>query len=118
MWEDEAHKQGGRWSLKVDKGYANKIWEDLLLALIGEQFESANEITGVTLNIKPKFDSFQVWNRSGRDPQVIESIKNDLVRLLGLSSNIEMDYAEFYPENPPEQKKRGGQERAPRKYSD
>ena len=27
-----------------------------------------------------------------------DKIKADLVRLLGLTSNIEVDYAEFYPE--------------------
>lgn len=36
MWEDEANKAGGRWTLRVQKGYANKLWEDLLLATIGE----------------------------------------------------------------------------------
>ena len=51
MWEDEANKQGGRWRLRVNKGFANKIWEDLILALIGEQFECENEISGIYLNI-------------------------------------------------------------------
>jgi translation initiation factor 4E len=36
MWEDEANKNGGRWTLRVAKGYANKLWEDLILAFIGE----------------------------------------------------------------------------------
>lgn len=58
MWEDEANKIGGRWRLKVDKGFANKIWEDLILALIGEQFECENEVTGIYLNIQPTFDNF------------------------------------------------------------
>jgi translation initiation factor 4E len=36
MWEDEANKNGGRWTLKVSKGFTNKLWEDLILAMIGE----------------------------------------------------------------------------------
>ena len=57
MWEDEANKNGGRWQMRFAKGYANKVWEDLILALIGEQFEDENEITGVVLSMRPNGDS-------------------------------------------------------------
>lgn len=57
MWEDEANKNGGRWQMRFSKGYANKVWEDLILALIGEQFEDENEITGVVLSMRPNGDS-------------------------------------------------------------
>lgn len=36
MWEDEANKLGGRWVIRVNKGFSNKLWEDLTLAMIGE----------------------------------------------------------------------------------
>jgi translation initiation factor 4E len=52
MWEDEANKNGGRWTLRVSKGYANKLWEDLILAMIGEQFSLENEINGIVLSIR------------------------------------------------------------------
>jgi translation initiation factor 4E len=52
MWEDEANKNGGRWVIRINKGYANKIWEDLILAMIGEQFELENEINGIVMSIK------------------------------------------------------------------
>jgi translation initiation factor 4E len=52
MWEDEANKNGGRWTLRVSKGYANKLWEDLILAMIGEQFYLENEINGIVLSIR------------------------------------------------------------------
>jgi translation initiation factor 4E len=35
MWEDEENKNGGRWDIWIQKGYSNRLWEDLLLALIG-----------------------------------------------------------------------------------
>lgn len=68
--------------------------------MIGEQFEVENEITGVILNIKPQFDAFQIWHKNGKDVNVREKIKSDLIKVLGLSSNIELDYAEFYPDKP------------------
>lgn len=67
MWEDEANKNGGRFSLRISKGYANILWEDLILALIGEQFECENEITGIVLSIKPAADIIAIWNRNWRD---------------------------------------------------
>ena len=36
MWEVDEHKEGGVWNLRVNKGYANKLWEDLILGFIGE----------------------------------------------------------------------------------
>lgn len=38
VWEDPACKEGGRFSLRVPKTHTSKFWEDLLLAMIGEQF--------------------------------------------------------------------------------
>jgi hypothetical protein len=35
--------------MRFSKGYSNKIWEDLVLAFVGEQFEPENEITGLLL---------------------------------------------------------------------
>jgi translation initiation factor 4E len=36
MWEDEANKIGGRWKIRLNKNFTNIIWENLILAMIGE----------------------------------------------------------------------------------
>ena len=102
MWEDEANKNGGRWALRINKGYANKLWEDLILAFIGEQFECENEITGIIIQSRPNQDTISIWNRHGHDKVVVEKIRNDLVRILGLSPDIKMDYTEFNTEAKPQ----------------
>ena len=56
MWEDEANLHGGRWTLRVAKGYANKLWEDLILAFIGEQFTDENEICGIIVSVRNNGD--------------------------------------------------------------
>ena len=38
MWEDKLNEGGGRFVLRIKKPFANKIWEDLVLALIGMKF--------------------------------------------------------------------------------
>lgn len=56
MWEDEANKNGGRWTLRVSKGFGNKLWEDLILAMIGEQFSDEDEICGIVISIRQQGD--------------------------------------------------------------
>ena len=49
MWEDEDNKNGGRFMVRAQKQkrVASKWWEDIVLALIGDQFEAGDEICGV-----------------------------------------------------------------------
>ena len=75
MWEDEANKNGGRWTLRVSKGYANKLWEDLILAMIGEQFSLENEINGIVLSIRNMGDQISIWIRNGNNKEIVEKIK-------------------------------------------
>jgi translation initiation factor 4E len=79
MWEDEANKNGGRWTLRVSKGYANKLWEDLILAMIGEQFSEENEINGIVLSIRTQGDQISIWNRNGNNKEIVDKIKQELV---------------------------------------
>jgi len=38
MWEDEANQRGGKLILRLRKGLASRCWENLVLAMLGEQF--------------------------------------------------------------------------------
>jgi len=49
MWEDPANLGGGRFQMSVKLRYANRFWEDLLLALIGNQCEHSDYINGIQL---------------------------------------------------------------------
>lgn len=95
MWEDETCKDGGRWSFRSPKSHTNKYWEDLLLALIGEQFEAENEVLGLVISIKPNFDAISIWNKSGKDQAKIDTIKKDLERILDLKEDIKLEYENF-----------------------
>ena len=96
MWEDEANKNGGRWTIRMNKGFANKLWEDLILAMIGEQFELENEINGIVISIKQNGDTIFIWNRNGRDPAIVEKIRVDLIKQLNLPEDIKMEYTPFF----------------------
>jgi hypothetical protein len=75
MWEDEANARGGQWKLRVKKGVAAHFWEELLLALVGEQFDVGNEVCGAVLSIRFHDDSVSVWNRNADNEGALNKIR-------------------------------------------
>ena len=64
VWEDEANKRGGKWIVRLKKGVADRYWEDLLLAMVGDQFaEAGDEVCGAVLSVRGGEDVLSVWTR-------------------------------------------------------
>merc|ERR1712176_863600 len=55
-WEDPLNANGGHWKLKCHKQYTNLVWQELLLAAVGEQFSTSTRyddmVTGVSVSIR------------------------------------------------------------------
>ncbi|KAL0751315.1 hypothetical protein Bca101_033318 [Brassica carinata] len=49
MLEDGANCNGGKWIIRFSKGVSSRFWEDLLLALVGDQLDDADNICGAVL---------------------------------------------------------------------
>ncbi|TFL06513.1 eukaryotic translation initiation factor 4E class I [Pterulicium gracile] len=77
-WEDEANKNGGKWSIQLPKdknrGNVDRMWLYTMLAAIGETFDPhltqgdvANPpqslITGVIVSTRPQFYRLSIWTR-------------------------------------------------------
>mmetsp|Transcript_34785 Transcript_34785/g.33912 ORF Transcript_34785/g.33912 Transcript_34785/m.33912 type:complete len:96 (-) Transcript_34785:211-498(-) len=77
-WEDENCKEGGRWIMRIPKSHSNLFWENLVLAMIGEQFRCADEIIGMVIVLKPNHDNISVWNRHGLDEEKVKIIREDI----------------------------------------
>ena len=81
VWEDEENKRGGKWTMRLKKGVADRYWEDLLLALIGDQFaEASEEVCGAVVSVRSGEDVFSIWtkNDGGRNVKIRETIKRVL----------------------------------------
>nr|CAG4635672.1 EOG090X0BMA [Artemia franciscana] len=52
MWEDSANKNGGKWIVRLRKGLADRLWENLILAILGEQFVVGSEICGAVISLR------------------------------------------------------------------
>lgn len=59
MWEDKANKNGGRWMLTLNRNQRpelDRYWIDTVLCLIGEAFDSFDDVCGAVVNIRSKGD--------------------------------------------------------------
>uniref|UniRef100_A0A1I7Z2Z6 EIF-4F 25 kDa subunit n=1 Tax=Steinernema glaseri TaxID=37863 RepID=A0A1I7Z2Z6_9BILA len=92
VWEHPQNCNGGKWILRVRKGLASRIWENLLLAMIGEQFNVGDEICGAVCSVRNQEDIISIWNRSGNNNEHIARIRDVLRRVLNLPSNVLLEY--------------------------
>ena len=49
LWEDPANEHGGAWNFRTAKADTAVVWRELLMALIGEQFEDTIDKGNLTL---------------------------------------------------------------------
>ena len=64
IWEDDENKSGGKWILHLKKGVADRIWEDTLLAFVGNELgEEYDEVCGVVLSVRNGEDVLSIWTR-------------------------------------------------------
>jgi hypothetical protein len=62
--QDDYNASGGKWIVRLQKRLASRYWEDLVLAVLGEQFNVGEEICGIVISIRFQEDIISVWNRS------------------------------------------------------
>ncbi|CAG9560744.1 unnamed protein product [Danaus chrysippus] len=92
MWEDDANKMGGRWLISLEKKQRNsdldRFWLDVVLLLIGENFEYAEEICGAVVNVRAKLDKIGVWTADTSKQQANLEIGRKLKEQLGIHGKI------------------------------
>ncbi|PSR82613.1 hypothetical protein PHLCEN_2v6046 [Hermanssonia centrifuga] len=109
VWEDPLNITGGKWIIRLRKGVADRLWEDLVLAIIGDQFADCEqdsggnesgtrehsewpEICGCTISVRQNEDIISLWNKVDADPKVKEKINQTIRRVLNLPATTTMEY--------------------------
>ncbi|KAI0675699.1 eukaryotic translation initiation factor 4E class II [Trametes maxima] len=114
VWEDPLNLSGGKWIIRLRKGIADRLWEDLVLAVIGDQFDgvvdgegapphggaSADgvppgewpEICGCTISVRQNEDIISLWNRRDGNAKSKEKIRETIRRVLNLPATTIMEY--------------------------
>ncbi|XP_053425120.1 eukaryotic translation initiation factor 4E type 2-like [Nycticebus coucang] len=89
---DDANKNGGKWIIRLRKGLASRCWENLILAMLGEQFMVGEEICGAVVSVRFQEDIISIWNKTASDQATTAQIRDTLRRVLNLPPNTIMEY--------------------------
>lgn len=92
MWEDEANRDGGKWIIRLKKGLAHRFWEELLLAIVGEQFDVGDELCGCVLSCRFSEDIISVWNKTSLNRKGCLAIRDTLRRVLEIPLEATFEY--------------------------
>ena len=98
VWEDPLNRAGGKWIIRLRKGVADRVWEDLVCGVVGDMFDECGrgrlkvdgdgdgnneddngeewpEICGCTISVRQSEDIVALWNRVEADMKVREKIR-------------------------------------------
>eukprot|EP00823_Brevimastigomonas_motovehiculus_P008301 TRINITY_DN7588_c0_g1_i1.p1 TRINITY_DN7588_c0_g1~~TRINITY_DN7588_c0_g1_i1.p1 ORF type:complete len:290 (-),score=77.11 TRINITY_DN7588_c0_g1_i1:126-995(-) len=92
VWEDAANRNGGKWVLRLKKGIAARLWEELVIAMIGDTMGLNEEICGMVMSVKPNENVISIWNRTSSSKDVVLRIRETLKRLLNIMDNGAWEY--------------------------
>ncbi|KAH8151119.1 uncharacterized protein LAJ45_04821 [Morchella importuna] len=91
VWEDKENRKGGKWNIRLKKGVSTRYWEDLVLAIVGDQFgEAGEDLCGAVLSIRGNEDVLSVWTRV--DGSSCLKIKETIKRKLNLPQGTRIDW--------------------------
>eukprot|EP01080_Neovahlkampfia_damariscottae_P009330 gene9330-1417_t len=87
IWEDKHNENGGEWTFRIAKNEAKDCWENILLAVIGEQYDDqlveGDMICGVTVSARPMDYVFQLWTGKANSPKLQEILTRTIEILKG-----------------------------------
>jgi len=94
MWEDDENKNGGKFQYRIPaKKATSKCWEDVLLAIVGGQFDvPADEICGVVISTRYHQDILSLWNKHSEAAEDKRKIHETLKKVLNLRAHVVLEY--------------------------
>lgn len=92
MWEDPANVNGGKWVVRLRKTQTGRAWEDLCMAMLGEQFMVGPELCGVVLSVRFQDDHLAVWHRTASDTAAASRVRDAMRRILQLPASVPIEY--------------------------
>lgn len=91
-WEDPVNKNGGKWMVRLKKGLSSRLWEELVLAIIGEQFDVGHEICGAVVSVRHSEDIISVWNKTADNNEATSKIRDQMRRILKIPPFVSIEY--------------------------
>jgi len=91
-WEDLANTKGGKWLITFKttqrETHLNKYWLDTILAIIGNEFEDVEEITGVVMSVRKVNDRISIWTQNAAHKERNLAIGQKMKDILEIQGKI------------------------------
>lgn len=97
-WEDPANAKGGKWTILLKAKNAARVdefWCNLLLALVGEQIEPEEFVTGAMCSVRDRGNRIQIWVKDRNNVDHINQVGKAIADCLGIAEgmNVSMDFS-------------------------
>ncbi|KAK9064961.1 hypothetical protein SSX86_016344 [Deinandra increscens subsp. villosa] len=92
-WEDPQCANGGKWTVTSSrKAGLETMWLETLMALIGEQFEDADEICGVVASVRQRQDKLSLWTKNAANEAAQMSIGRKWKEIIDVTDKITYNF--------------------------
>jgi len=93
-WEDQQNKDGGKWTITINKGQrVDDAWIYTLLAAVGDTFTDSWELNGLVFSPRSKESRLSMWTRSANNEEAQRRIGKEWKECLnGLGIGSKMEY--------------------------
>ncbi|KAL6970608.1 Eukaryotic translation initiation factor isoform 4E [Sarracenia purpurea var. burkii] len=92
-WEDPECANGGKWTVTSSKkSNLDSMWLETLMALIGEQFDEADEICGVVASVRQRQDKLSLWTRTATNEAAQMSIGRKWKEIIDVTDKISYSF--------------------------
>jgi len=77
IWDHEMNIEGGGWTFKIDKKFAQEFWVKLSCYCVGEVLsKNTSNIVGISLSPKIRFVTVRIWTKdTSKNPAEFNNIK-------------------------------------------
>merc|ERR1712048_1101822 len=82
---------GGAWTCRSPmerKEKLDSIWFHIICAMVGDAFDDADDIAGIKISIRPKYDRLQLWIRYAEETPVVRRIGKKLLSMTGMQCSF------------------------------
>ncbi|KAK2985214.1 hypothetical protein RJ640_010503 [Escallonia rubra] len=92
-WEDPECANGGKWTATSSrKADLDNMWLETLMALIGEQFDEADEICGVVASVRPRQDKLALWTKNAANEAAQMSIGRKWKEVIDVNDKLSYSF--------------------------
>ncbi|KAI3459540.1 hypothetical protein Pfo_016203 [Paulownia fortunei] len=92
-WEDPECANGGKWTVtSSQKANLDNMWLETLMALIGEQFDEADEICGVVASVRQRQDKLSLWTKTAANEAAQMGIGRKWKEIIDVTDKISYSF--------------------------